>query len=138
VVRLTRSLTVSVVTTVWSAAILAVLSYRHAMTAHWANVTATLAGIAPSYVLNRRWVWGRTDRSDITREVVPFVAMCLVSLAVSTTVVWIADRWAEAMALRATPRTLVVLAANVGSFAALWCAQFLLLHTLFAAPRRTP
>jgi hypothetical protein len=46
--------------------------------------------------------------------------------------------WAEAMALRATPRTLVVLAANVGSFAALWCAQFLLLHTLFTAPRRIP
>jgi putative flippase GtrA len=136
IVRISRSLTVSVITTLWSAAILGLLSHRHLMAAGWANIVATLAGIGPSYILNRRWVWGRTGRSNIAREIAPFVGMCLLSLTASTGAVWLADRWAQSAALGATPRTLVVLTANVGSFTALWCAQFLLSRTLFTSPRK--
>lgn len=136
VVRISRSLTVSVIATVWSATILAVLSHQHVMAAGWANIVATLAGIGPSFILNRRWVWGRTGRSNVAREVVPFVSMCLFSLTASTGAVWLADRWAQSAALEPTPRTAVVLMANVGSFTVLWCAQFLLSRTLFTSPRK--
>jgi putative flippase GtrA len=136
VVRISRSLTVSVIATVWSAAILGVLSHQHVMAAGRANIVATLAGIGPSYILNRRWVWGRTGRSDIAREMAPFVGMCLFSLTASTSAVWLADRWAQSAALGATPRTLVVLTANIGTFTALWCAQFLVSRTLFTSPRK--
>jgi putative flippase GtrA len=136
VLPVSRALAVSAITTAWSAAVLGVLSYEHVMAAGWANVVSTLAGIAPSYVLNRRWVWGRTDPSNIAREVAPFVGLCLLALAVSTGAVWAADRWARAAELSATPRTAVVLAASVGSFTALWCAQFLLSRTLFTASRK--
>lgn len=136
VVRMSRSLAVSAFTTGWSAAVLAALSHQHVMAAGWANVVATLAGIGPSYVLNRRWVWGRADRSHLTREVAPFVGMCLFSLTASTGAVWLADRWAQTTGLGATARTLVVLTASVGTFVALWCAQFLIVRSLFSSSRK--
>ena len=47
----------------------------------WTEVISTLfanvmAGI-PSYILNRRWVWGKSGRSHIWREILPFWVMSL-------------------------------------------------------------
>ena len=41
---------------------------------------ATVAGIGPSYVLNRRWVWRRRGAHDLRREVLPFWTMSLAAI----------------------------------------------------------
>jgi glycogen synthase len=46
----------------------------------------------------------------------------------------VAATWADAQGLAPTARTFVVLAANIGSFAVLWCGQFMLLDRLLADP----
>ena len=127
IARLSKSMAVSLVTTALSTTILAVLTYTHVTSAAHANVIATLAGIGPSYALNRRWVWKRTSRRALAREVAPFWAMCLFALAASTWAVAHAEAWATAHTSGSLLRTAVVLAANLATFGGLWVAQFLLL-----------
>ena len=99
-----------------------------------ANVIATLAGIGPSYVLNRRWVWRRGGPSSTSREVAPFVALSIAGLVLSTIAVArvavVGRTWPGAI------RTIALPAANVGTFAALWVAQFVVLDRFLfrAAP----
>ncbi|MET0458356.1 MAG: GtrA family protein [Ilumatobacteraceae bacterium] len=132
--RIVRSLSVSVMTTALSLSILAVLTRADVTSPATANVVATVAGIGPSFALNRRWAWRRTGKSHVRREIIPFWGYALASLVVSTLAVAIAAAWADGQGLSPTTSTLVVLAANIGSFAVLWCGQFLLLDRLLADP----
>ena len=74
----------SVGTTLLSAAVLVALALGAGVPAGSANVVAVCCGIVPSYLANRRWVWGRAGRSDMLREVVPFWVLSLAGLALST------------------------------------------------------
>ena len=73
--QLLRYATVSLVATGISQAVLGVLVWTRATPAVWANLIATLAGIGPSFELNRRWVWGKTGRRSVAKEIAPFVAL---------------------------------------------------------------
>jgi putative flippase GtrA len=128
---------VSVVATATSLTVLAVLVATNAVPAGWANVIATLAGVVPSFELNRRWVWGLRGRSSLASEVVPFVAMSLAALGLSTAAVSAAARFADAQGAGEPARTAAVLAANVAAFASLWVLQFLLLDRVLFR-RRSP
>jgi putative flippase GtrA len=131
-----RSLAVSGITTTLSLTILAVLTRFDMASPAKANVIATVAGIGPSFALNRRWAWHRTDRGHLTREVVPFWAYCLLALVLSTIAVARAAAWADAIDVRPGTRTAIILAANVATFGTLWIGQFLLLDKLLF--RRAP
>jgi putative flippase GtrA len=133
--RIIRSLAVSGITTSLSLTILAVLTRFDLTSPAVANVVATVAGIAPSFALNRRWAWHRTHRGHLTREVAPFWGYCLLALVLSTIAVARAAAWADAIDVRPGTRTAIILAANVTTFGALWVGQFLLLDKLlFRAP----
>jgi putative flippase GtrA len=105
-----------------------------------ANVLATAIGTVPSYLLNRRWVWRRSTRSDPWREIVPFWALSFAGLGLSTLAVDLADHAAADVHITGWSLTTVLLLANVASFAALWVVQFALLdRVLFrAAPPTAP
>jgi putative flippase GtrA len=133
--RAARSLGVGAVTTALSITILAVLTQWTAMRPATANVVATVAGIGPSFVLNRRFAWRRTGRSHLVREAAPFWAYCLAALVASTLAVDAAGRLAASAGLTSVARTALVIAANVSAFAVLWVGQFLLADRLFT-PRR--
>jgi putative flippase GtrA len=134
--KLVRCGGVSVATTFLSLAVLGSLTASRLLPAGWANVVATVAGIGPSYVLNRRWVWRRRGAHDLRREVLPFWAMELVALVLSTLAVSSAGRWADHAQLAAGVRTAVVLATNIAVFGSLWIVQFIVLdRVLFRVPR---
>jgi putative flippase GtrA len=126
---------VSVTTTVLSLAVLGVLVAGRFVPAGWANVVATMAGIGPSYWLNRRFVWGRSGAHDLSREVLPFWAMSLTALVLSTVAVSRAASWADHGQLSAGLRTAVVLTVNVAVFGSLWIAQFFLLDRVLFRSR---
>jgi putative flippase GtrA len=128
--RVVRSLAVSGITTTLSLTILAVLTRFDIASPATANVIATVAGIGPSFALNRRWAWHRTDRGHLTREVAPFWGYCLLALVLSTMAVARAGAWADAIDVRPGTRTAIILAANVATFGMLWIGQFLLLEKL--------
>ena len=133
--RLVRSLAVSGVTSVLSLAILAGLIRFDVTSPARANVISAVAGIGPSFALNRRWAWKRSGRGHVAREVVPFWTYALISLVLSTIAVERAAAWADAVALPPGRRTLVVLIANVATYGALWIGQFMLLDRVLFRDR---
>ena len=135
--RLSRCLLVSVGTTLLSAAVLVALALGMGVPAGSANVVAVCCGIAPSYAANRHWVWGRSGRSDLMREVVPFWTLALAGLVASTVAV---SMVASATAHWSTAsRSLALPVANLAAFGALWLVQFALLdRVVFRAAPNEP
>jgi putative flippase GtrA len=125
--RLVRCMSVSVLTTAMSLVSLVVLTAFLGVGAMTANVVTTALATIPSYQLNRRWTWARTDASDLWREVVPFWALSFAGLALSTVTVGIAAHWAAALHLATGMRTVAVLVGHLGGFGLLWVVQFVLL-----------
>jgi len=123
IAKLFRYASVSVATTVLSLSVLSVLVAVVHVEAVKANIIATICGIGPSYYLNRRWVWKHPE-SRFARHVMPFWAMSLTGLLVSSISVHVADRLAQR--LPADVRTLAILAANVMAFGTLWIIQFVI------------
>jgi putative flippase GtrA len=128
--RIIRSLAVSGVTTVLSLTILGLLIRFDVTSPAKANVISTVAGIGPSFALNRRWAWRGKGRGHLGREVAPFWAYSLLSLVLSTIAVARAAAWADSIGASPELRTVVVLVANVVTFGSLWIGQFLLLDRL--------
>ncbi len=124
---------VSVIATTTSLAVLVALVATGTVAPAVANVIATFAGMVPSFELNRRWVWRRRGRPSLRRQVVPFAALSLTGLALSTGAVHVA---ADATAGWSRPAaTVAVVAANLGAFGIVWIAQFVILdRVLFRRP----
>jgi putative flippase GtrA len=125
--RVTRCMSVSVVTTVISLLTLATATAGFGVRAWIANVIATAVATGPSYYLNRRWTWGRTDSGDPWREVLPFWVLSFAGLALSTIAVGLADTWAAGAHLATPTHTIALLVAHLSGFGILWVAQFILL-----------
>jgi putative flippase GtrA len=134
-VRMSRCMAVSVFTTLLSLAVFLSLLNVMDVTAWKANVVATAVGTVPSYLLNRRWVWGRTGSGDLRREIVPFWALSFTGLVVSTVVVDRAEGWVRAAHIVGAQRSLALAGANIAAFGSLWVMQFLLLDKVLFVRR---
>ena len=88
-------------------------------------LTVTLTTI-PAYLLNRAWVWGKRDRHRLTTEVLPFWAMALLGLVLSTVLVAWVETW--------TSSPLAVNAANLVAFGLVWIGKFLVLDRIMFGP----
>jgi putative flippase GtrA len=101
--------------------------WTEAISALFANV---MAGI-PSYILNRRWVWGKTGRSHWWREILPFWVMSFTGIGFALVTTTMAHNIADAHHLKHLERTVLVVGANIASFGILWFLKFLILNRLF-------
>jgi putative flippase GtrA len=102
----------------------------------WGEVVSTLfanimAGI-PSYYLNRRWVWGKSGRSHIWREILPFWVMSITGIGFALYTATLAHNFADSHHLQHLARTILVVGANIAAFGILWLLKFLVLNRLFA------
>ena len=125
--RLIRCMGVSVVSTTVCLTVLVAATAGLGLAAWWANILATTIATVPSYHLNRRWTWGRTDASDLWREVMPFWLLAFAGLVLSTISVGVADTWAAGAHIGGSLRTLITLGAHLAGFGVLWGIQFVLL-----------
>jgi putative flippase GtrA len=130
--RMSRCLVVSVGTTLLSAAVLVALAMGAGVPAGSANVIAVCCGIAPSYFANRHWVWGRSGRSDLLREIAPFWLLSLAGLVAST--LFVAFVASAVSTWSTSARALALPLANLSVFGALWLVQFALLDRLLFKP----
>jgi putative flippase GtrA len=102
----------------------------------WTEVPSALFGnlvaTVPSYYLNRSWAWGKTGRSHMRREVLPFwtlsIAGMLLSVATESEARHIGLAHFEHDHLA---RTVLVLGANFLAFGILWVVKFLVFNRLF-------
>jgi putative flippase GtrA len=95
------------------------------------NVLAVTIGGIPSFWLNRRWAWGKTGKSHIFKEHLPFWVMNFAGLALSTWCVAIAERWGLDHLDSHAMRTALNAGANLGAFGVLWIAKFMIFNKLF-------
>jgi putative flippase GtrA len=104
----------------------------------WSEVPSTLvanviAGV-PGYFLIRQWVWSKTGRSHLWREVVPFWVVSLTSILLATRMAWLARSVAQSHDLNHLQRTILLITANLSAFGFLWILKFLFFGRLFSDP----
>jgi putative flippase GtrA len=131
--KVVRYTLVSVISALTS---LVILTFVYGVLRLWGEVVSTLfanvmAGI-PSYILNRRWVWGKSGRSHIWREILPFWVMSITGIGFALYTASLAHNFANEHHLQHLERTILVVGANVAAFGILWILKFLILNRLFA------
>jgi putative flippase GtrA len=95
-----------------------------------ANVIATI----PSYNLNRKWTWGKSGRSHLVKEILPFWAISLCGITCSFFFSFGArylvrhHDWPHAI------DTLIVMAVNFLAFAIFWVLKLLIFNRIFKVP----
>jgi putative flippase GtrA len=136
--KLGRYAGVSVISTIVSVTVLAILVGAIGWQPGWSNLVAVGIATIPSFELNRRWVWRKAGPRSAHKEVVPFFAFSFAGLAISTTLVHYAGHWATDAGWSRAARTVVVEFASLAGFGILWIAQFVLLdRVLFKAKEHT-
>jgi len=98
--------------------------------ARTSNIVAVCVSAVPSYYLNRAWAWGKTGKSHLMKEIVPFWSLAFIGLVFST---WAAD-FAESNAHHLTSSDLgtklVVNGAALAAFGVLWVGKFIIFNKL--------
>lgn len=130
--KLFRYTMVSAISTVVSFAVLGIV---YGVLRLWSEVPSTLfanvVATVPSYYLNRNWAWGKSGRSHLTREVLPFWGMALSGILFSIFTATEARHLSDVHHLHHFGRTVLVLGANLAAFGVLWVLKFLLFNKLF-------
>jgi len=99
-------------------------------TARSSAITATAIGSVPSYYLNRYWAWGKTGRSHLWKEILPFWVIAFVGLAFSTWSSDAAETYVNQHHYGHLAKTLLVTGAYFGAFAVLWVAKFVIFNKI--------
>ena len=104
---------------------------------HWSartsNIWAVCLSAIPSYYLNRRWAWGKTSRSHLIKEVLPFWVLALIGLAFSTWAADYAESHADAITSSHLLTTIIVMAASLAAFGVLWVGKFAIFNKVLFA-----
>ncbi len=130
---------VSVVSVAVSSAVLFLTLYVLALwSAVVCNVVATTVASVPSYYLNRRWAWGKSGKSHLLKEVIPFWALALIGLGLSTGAVALADRYGSDITSSHLGQAIVVVVAQVAGFGVVWVGKFIIFNRLLFVDRSSP
>lgn len=95
-----------------------------------ASTLATTISAVPSYEMNRKWAWGKSGKSHLMKEVVPFWGLALLGWAASTGAVYLAGQYARHHHFSHAHKTELVLAVYFGAFAVLWVGKFLIFNSV--------
>jgi putative flippase GtrA len=109
---------------------------------HWdgdravrAQLVAFVTSTIPSYYLNRMWVWGKSGKSHMWKEVAPFWAIGLVQLLISVVFV----QWAQRAVERSTDshllRTGGIMFNSLFIYGLMWVAKFMFFNKVLFAHR---
>jgi putative flippase GtrA len=131
--KIIRYSTVSVISALTS---LVILTIVFGVLRLWSEVYSTLfsnvlAGI-PSYFLNRRWVWKKSGRSHVWREIVPFWVMSIIGIVFALFVARWAHNYAVGHHFHHLARTVLIVGANIAAFGVLWLLKLVILNRIFA------
>lgn len=130
--KLIRFTSVSVVSTVVSALVIA---FVYGLKIIRNEVDATLFGNVvaafPSYRLNRQWTWGKTGRSHVRKEFLPFAAMTALGISFSLLGASYARHLVHTHHWDHLLNTGIVVTANLLSFAIFWLLKLIVFNRIF-------
>ncbi len=124
---------VSVVAIVISQVTILVCAWVFGLSGIAANTIGALAATPASYELNRKWAWGKTGKSHMWREIVPFWSLTLVGWLASTGTVEIADNMCKSHGVAGLGRALAIMGASLFAYGVVWIVKFVIFnHVVFA------
>jgi putative flippase GtrA len=103
------------------------------MDGEWSAFTASSIAAVPSYFLNRNWVWRKSGKSHLRKEVLPFWVMVFIGIAFSALIGYYADSAGQNYTDSHFVQTLIVTGSNVGGFAVLWVLKFIIFNKILFA-----
>ncbi|MGD0853562.1 MAG: GtrA family protein [Acidimicrobiales bacterium] len=125
--KILRYGTISVVSTAISLSGLFVFYRWIGLSPTWSNIVATCIATVPYYYLNRLWVFKKSGRSHLTKEVLPFWTIAFVSLVLSTLAVKFAGSQVHSISSK-NVRGAILVAANFATYGILWIAKFVVFN----------
>ena len=99
-------------------------------------VLGNSVGAIPSYLLNRYWVWKKTDKNRLFAEVLPFWAVTLVGIAIAFLVAHWAGEFTRNHKITGALRVTLLLVANLAGFGVLWVGKYVLFNRVLFNVRR--
>lgn len=96
-----------------------------------ASVVGWLAGAVPNYWLNRSWTWGRRGRPDLVRELLPYVAIILITLGLATVATTAVHRALEGADVSSDVRLVLVGGTFLAVYGVVFVVRYVLLDLLF-------
>jgi len=103
-----------------------------------ASTLGWLAGAVPNYWLNRSWTWQRQGRPSLTRELLPYVAIVLGTVALAVAATSIADHALSGAEVSDGLRVSLVGGTFLGVYGVVFVLRFFLLDQLFRRAPTTP
>lgn len=126
---------VSVVAILISELVILIAAWIFHLSGIAANALGAAASTPASFELNRKWAWGKTGKSHLWKEVVPFWALTLTGLAASTVTVEIADSMAKSHGVFGLDRALIIMGASLFAWGVVWVAKFVIFNRVVFATR---
>lgn len=96
-----------------------------------ATLIGNIIGAVPSYSLNRRWTWGKTGRSHVRKELLPFWTMAVLGIAFSMVGASYAKSIVHSHHWSHLFNTGIVDGANLVSFAIFWILKLIVFNRIF-------
>ncbi len=78
--------------------------------------------------MNRKWAWGKSGKSHLWKEVVPFWALAVFGWAFSTLCVYFMQKYAHHHHFSHASKTIWVDVVFVGAFGVLWVGKFIIFN----------
>jgi putative flippase GtrA len=92
-------------------------------------------GAVPSYVLNRYWVWGKTGKNHLVKEILPFWIITLVGIGFSLGVAHLAGTYTKHHHIGGAERSGILVLANLAGFAVLWVVKYVIFNKVLFVVR---
>jgi putative flippase GtrA len=131
--KLFRYSMASVVAVIISLILLVIFDGLIGLSAVVSSTLATSIAAIPSYEMNRKWAWGKTGRSHLWKEVIPFWALALLGWAFSTVCVRYMESYARRHHFSHPVETLTVAVVYLGAFGVLWIGKFIIFNKVLFA-----
>jgi putative flippase GtrA len=96
-----------------------------------ASCVAWFAGAVPNYWLNRTWTWKRRGKPSLTREILPYIAIILLTLFIAIIATTTVDDVISRGPVAARVRVAAVGGTYLGVYGVMFLLRFFLLDSLF-------
>ena len=96
-----------------------------------ATLFSNIVAMLPAYHLNRRWAWGKSGRSKLRSEVLPYIGMSSLGMSFSLVGATYARHVVQAHHWAHLVNTAIVGGTNIGAFAIFWVLKMLLFNKIF-------
>ncbi|HUJ67571.1 MAG TPA: GtrA family protein [Acidimicrobiales bacterium] len=127
-VKLFRYSMASVVAVITSTVLFVIFDGAIRFSAVVAATLATAIAAIPSYELNRKWAWGKSGRSHLLKEVIPFWTLAFIGWAFSTFSVRLMEDYSKSHQFSHLLQTAAVTLVYIGAFGVLWVGKFIIFN----------